>query len=89
MTVTESLLHSAFNVEAERVECSTEAEVRANDIVNSYVKYLSERSSISDLIKSSTVWTFQIQQRLGCGGLLLKTPATKEQILVCSSTDFL
>ena len=35
----------------------------------------------SDLIKSITVWILQIKQYLGCGGLLLKTPATKEQIL--------
>ena len=60
-----------------------DAEVRANNTVILYVKYLSERSSFcphSDLIKSITVWTFQIKQYLGFGGLLLKTPATKEQI---------
>ena len=38
----------------------------------------------SDLIKSITVWILQIKQYLGCGGLLFKTPATKEQILGCS-----
>ena len=61
-----------------------DAEVRANNIVSLYVKYLSERSSFcpnSNLIKSISVWTFQIKQYLGCGGLQLKTPATNEQIL--------
>ena len=58
-----------------------DAEVKANNIVSLYVKYLSERSSFcphSDLIKSITVCKFQIKQYFGCGGLLLKAPATKE-----------
>ena len=57
-----------------------DAEVRANNTVSLFVKYLSKRSSFSshsDLIKSITVWTFQIKQYLGCGGLLLKIPAKK------------
>ena len=59
------------------------ARVRANNIVSLYVKYLSKISSFfphSDLIKSPTVWALQRKQYLGCGGLLLKVPATKEQI---------
>ena len=59
------------------------ARVRANKIVSLYVKYLSKISSFfphSDLIKSPTVWALQRKQCLGCGGLLLKVPATKEQI---------
>ena len=58
-----------------------DAEVRANNIVSLYDKYLSKRSSFcpySHLIKSVTVRTFQIKQYLGCEGLLLKAPATKK-----------
>ena len=58
-----------------------DAEVKANNIVSLYVKYLSETSSFcpySDLIKSITVCKFQTKQYFGCGGLLLKAPATKE-----------
>ena len=60
-----------------------DAEVRANNIVSLFVKYLSKTSSFvshSDLIKSITAWTFQIKQYLGCGGLLLKILATKEKL---------
>ena len=45
-----------------------EAEIRVNNIVNLYVKFLSERSSFFlhlDLIKSATALTFQIKQYLG------------------------
>ena len=46
------------------------------------VKYLSGRSSFFlhlDLIKSVTVWTFQIKQYVGCGGLLLKHQQPKNK----------
>ena len=60
-----------------------DARVRANKIVSLYVTYLSKISSFpphSDLIKSLTVWALQRKQYLGCGCLLLKVSATKEQI---------
>ena len=67
-----------------------EAEDRANNNVNSYVKYLCKRSSFSphsDLIRSITVWIFQIKQYFGCESLLLKIPATKEKIPTLASLE--
>ena len=69
-----------------------EADVGANNIVKLYVKYSSKRSSFfshSDLTKSIITWTFQIKEYLGCAGLLLKTPATRKQILGCSYSSIL